>query len=144
MRSCKRSGPAWCIEGTRLSSVTINVNYESHYHYDAGDFLNGYSTLSVVEVGKYGGGFLVFPRYRIAVDVREGDVLTCQSHVDLHGNYPMQIDPATPVRAKRVSFVTYLKHKLGEAPNRLDAPDPVDDWTEGRQIRRRAQISTNA
>jgi hypothetical protein len=56
------------------------------------------------------------PRYRVAVDVREGDVLFNQSHVDLHGNTP--ICPEAP-GAKRVSFVTYLKEMLRRAENKL-------------------------
>lgn len=123
--------PSWVIPDTALSTVTINVNYESHFHFDVGDFRNGYSTLSVVEIGKYTGGFLVFPRYKIAVDVREGDVLMCQSHVDMHGNFALT---RKTTNAKRVSFVTYLKEKLGTTSNRLAGPDPVEEWSDGRRV----------
>jgi len=106
--------PEWRIPGTALSTVTINVNYESCFHLDTGDFKDGYSCLSVVEIGKYDGGYFVMPKHRIAIDVREGDVLLCQSHVDVHGNAP--IVKHTP-DAKRVSFVCYLKHALGRTKN---------------------------
>jgi hypothetical protein len=111
--------PAWSIPGTGLSTITINVNYESRYHLDTGDFDEGYSALTVVEIGSYDGGYFVMPGHRVAIDVREGDVLLCQSHVDMHGNAPIV---KRSDDAKRISFVCYLKHALASAVNRLDAP----------------------
>jgi hypothetical protein len=105
--------PDFTIGDAFLSSVAINVNYESCYHLDHGDLPTGYSTLTAMAVGgTYAGGLLVLPRYRIAIDVQEGDLLCNQSHIDLHGN--------TAVRpgnegAKRLSFVTYLKRLLKHA-----------------------------
>ncbi len=116
-RWCERHSvaPALTIGRTCLSTVTINVNYDSAYHYDGGDLPDGYSTLTAVGVGgPYAGGYLVLPRYRVAVDVRDGDVLFNQSHRDLHGNCPVR--PGAP-GAKRVSFVTYLKKMLRHAVN---------------------------
>ena len=108
--------PAFTIGRTCLSTVAVNVNYESCFHLDRGDMRDGYSTLTAVSVGgSYTGGYLVLPRYRVAVDVREGDVLFNQSHVDLHGNAPIRPDAPG---AKRVSFVTYLKEALRRAENR--------------------------
>jgi hypothetical protein len=118
-----RLHPSWTIPGTALSTVTININYESCYHWDTGDFADGYSTLSVVEQGRYDGGYLVFPKYRLAVDVRERDLLLCQSHIDIHGNTKM----SGSKNRKRVSFVTYLKHKLAETENRLEQPDRTEE-----------------
>lgn len=124
--------PHWVIPGTALSTVTINVNYESAYHYDVGDFKPGYSTLSVVEVGEYDGGFLVFPQYRVAVDIRRGDVILNQSHMDMHGN--TALIPKTE-GARRISFVTYLKHRLAVTINRLDKPDGHStSWFHGRKL----------
>jgi hypothetical protein len=104
------------IGNTCLSTVAINVNYDSCFHYDRGDLDDGYSTLTVVSSGKgYDGGFLVLPKYRVAIDVRPGSVLLNQSHVDLHGNTP--INPLDTY-SKRISFVTYLKKTLRHAVNK--------------------------
>lgn len=102
------------IPGTNLTTVAINVNYESSFHLDTGDLKDGFSTLTVLEVGGYDGGYLVFPRYRVAVDIREGDVILNQSHLLYHGNSP--ITPTTE-GGKRISFVTYLKKKMADASN---------------------------
>lgn len=102
------------IPNTNLTTVAINVNYESSFHLDNGDLPDGFSTLTVLEVGRYIGGYLVFPRYRLAVDVREGDVILNQSHKLFHGNSP--IHPLTD-GSKRISFVTYLKKRMAAAQN---------------------------
>ena len=104
------------IGTTCLSTVAINVNYESHFHYDRGDLDNGYSTLTVISSGQgYVGGFLVLPKYRVAIDIRPGSVLLNQSHVDLHGNTQIRTLDAY---SKRISFVTYLKKTLRHAVNK--------------------------
>jgi hypothetical protein len=124
--------PKWIIPGTAMSTSTLNINYESHYHYDVGDFKSGFSTITVIERGRYTGGLLVFPQYRIAVDVRTGDVGVKQSHLHMHGN--TRLVQETP-GAKRLSFITYLKHKLADVRNRLDDPDAHDDgWRDGVKI----------
>lgn len=109
--------PRFTIGRTCLSSVAVNVNYESYYHLDNGDLPSGYSTLTALAVGgAYEGGLLVLPRYRVAIDIRDGDLLCNQSHIDLHGN--TEVRPLID-GAKRVSFVTYLKRMLMYAK-----PDP--------------------
>jgi len=124
--------PKWAIPGTGMSTTTINYNYESHYHYDVGDFKQGFSTITVIEVGKYSGALLVFPHYRIALDVRTGDVAVKQSHLHMHGN--TKLVPLTP-DAKRISFITYLKHRLADTDNRMTDPDEHDTgWRDGKQL----------
>jgi hypothetical protein len=99
-----------------LTTVAINVNYESCFHYDRGDLDDGYSTLTAVSTGNgYAGGYLVLPKYRVAIDLRPGDILLNQSHADLHGN--TAIIPADH-SSKRISFVTYLKKTLRHATNK--------------------------
>ena len=117
---CRANGvlPRFTIGKTCLSTVAINVNYESCYHFDQGDLPTGYSTLTALGVGgDYRGGELVFPQFRIAVDVRDGDLLCNQSHLDLHGNTAVI---SLNTGAKRISFVTYLKKLLKHATKRPD------------------------
>ena len=108
--------PHFTIGATVLSTVAINVNYDSCFHYDRADYTEGCSTLTAVGVGGgYSGGYIVFPEYALAVDVREGDLLLNQSHKDLHGNTSVEPKDAG---GKRVSFVTYLKKTLKHATNK--------------------------
>lgn len=121
---CRSTGvaPGFTIGSTCLTTVAVNVNYDSCLHWDRGDWRDGYSTLTAIGTGAYAGGEIVFPKYAIAVDVREGDLLVNQSHVDLHGN--RRVD-AIDRGAKRISFVTYLKATLAQARNLAHAQDEL-------------------
>ena len=81
--------PNFKIGNTAFSTVTINYNYRSACHKDQGDFNEGFGNLIVLEKDKccinpcncsYTGGYLGFPRYGIAVDVRQGDFLAMDVH----------------------------------------------------------------
>ena len=105
----------YLIGDTALSTVAINVNYESAYHVDRGDLNEGFSTLTVCEFGTYEGGLYMVPEYGLAIDVREGDLVLSQSHKYWHGN--TKIVPKTE-GARRMSFITYLKGSIPKAVNR--------------------------
>jgi len=104
------------IPGTVLTSVAINCNYRSACHKDIGDLKKGWSTLTVVECGPYEGGLYVLPEYRVAMDVREGDVVFVRSHLQWHGN------TAITGKGKRLSFVVFAKEALCKARKPPDFP----------------------
>ena len=110
--------PELTIPGTVLSTVAVNVNYASCFHRDRGDFKDGYSSVTVLP-GDYDGGLLVFPGYRVAFDVRPLDVIFFQAHVDLHGNTAV-------TRGRRLSLVTYLKHRIAECESAASSPASAD------------------
>ena len=75
------------ITDTAFSTVTINYNYQTATHKDKGDYDKGFGNLIVLEKNKcvenswaYKGGYLGFPQYKIAVDVRQGDFLAMDVH----------------------------------------------------------------
>lgn len=125
--------PAFRINDTSFSSVTVNRNFRTAVHVDAGDFKEGFGNLSVIERGKYNGGYTIFPRYRIGFNVRTGDYLAMNVH-EFHCNTEMtetkeqkkyngslpQIhfeDPSTGTlggekKFTRISFVCYLREKI--------------------------------
>ena len=121
------------IEGTPFSTITVNRNFRTAVHKDAGDF-GGWASLSVLEENKYSGGYFVLPKYRIAIDLRHGDYLLCDVH-NYHGNtelyeteedkkyndeFPQQTFkdnlevgiPGLNNRFTRLSFVCYLREDL--------------------------------
>lgn len=101
--------PEFIIKGTPFSTLTVNNNVApSGIHKDAGDFKEGLGMIAVLRRGKYRGGWLVFPEYRVGVDLQDGDVLFFNSH-DWHG--------VTEVRDaeegwQRISVVFYLREKI--------------------------------
>jgi hypothetical protein len=96
------------IPGTSFSTVTINYNWRTALHKDDGDFKEGFGNLLVLEEGKYEGGYLGFPRYGVAVDVRMGDFLAMDVH-DWHCNTPMK---GMTKDFTRLSVVCYLREKM--------------------------------
>ena len=68
------------IPGTAFSTITINRNFRTALHKDAGDFSGGFGNLTVIERGNYHGGYTVFPQFGVGVDVRSGDFLAMDVH----------------------------------------------------------------
>ena len=102
--------PAFLVPGTVFTTITVNKTFRTAAHYDAGDFSDGLSNLLVLSNnGNYSGGYLVFPEYRIAVNVRPGDLLLVNNHEIMHGNTPIEIDDE---KAERISLVCYLREGM--------------------------------
>lgn len=75
----------WVIPGTSFTTVTVNKNFATACHTDKGDLPEGFGVIAAVCSGQYDGGYLVFPKYRVAVDLGTTDVLLCDVH-EVHGN----------------------------------------------------------
>jgi hypothetical protein len=130
--------PLLHITGTAFSSVTINRNFRTALHQDAGDFREGYGNLSVIERGSYHGGYTLFPQYGIGFNVRTGDFLAMDVHEwhtntklyetaedkkankDLPRIHKDDLETGTmgaEEKFDRVSFVCYLREKLRQCNN---------------------------
>ena len=125
--------PMYQVADTAFSSLTINRNFRTALHKDAGDFAQGYGNLSVIERGKYHGGHTLFPRFGVGFNVRTGDFLAMDVH-EWHCNTEMYEtaedkqfnktlprvhldDPETGTQGAdkpytRISFVCYMRMKL--------------------------------
>ena len=125
------------IHGTPFSTITINRNFRTAVHKDTGDF-GGWACLSVLEENKYHGGLFVMPKYKIAIDMRHGDLLVANVH-EYHGNTELQeteedkqYNDENPQqtykdnlevgvlglnnRFSRISFVCYLREDIINCP----------------------------
>ena len=127
------SKPDYQIPGTAFSTVTVNLNFRTAVHKDAGDFKGGFGNLSVIEWGRYKGGYTLFPRFGIAFDVRTADFIAMDVH-EWHCNTPMYEspedkaynktlpdirarDPTTGLQGseelfQRLTFVCYFREKI--------------------------------
>jgi hypothetical protein len=128
-----RKHKAYQISNTAFSTLTVNLNFRTALHKDAGDYKDGFGNLSVIEWGKYHGGITMLPRFRVGFDVRTGDFLAMDVH-EWHTNsklyeteedkkYNETIpdirtrDPETGVvgadkKFQRLTFVCYFREKL--------------------------------
>ena len=132
------------IPKTSFSTITINRNFRTALHCDAGDYKEGFGNLCVLEQGKYHGGYTVFPQFGVAVDVRHGDFLAMDVHQwhsnteiyetqedkdynqtitsDFHDN-PEVGTAGLYKKYTRISFVCYLREKILQCPDK-DKIDP--------------------
>jgi len=126
------------IPNTSFSTVTINRNFRTALHKDAGDFKGGFGNLTVIERGKYHGGYTVFPQFGIGIDLRNNDFVAMDVH-QWHSNtklYETEEDKLFNSTLKsefkdnpnigtagiyekytRLSFVCYLREKIIKCDN---------------------------
>lgn len=111
--------PDFIIPGTVFSTITVNKNWQTACHYDAGDLKAGFGVMTALRAGRFDGCYLCFPQYRVAVDMQSTDILLADVH-QLHGNTPIKgISP----RFERLSLVFYVREKMkncGSAAEELE------------------------
>ena len=127
--------PMYRIADTAFSTLTVNMNFRTALHKDAGDYEGGFGNLSVIEWGRYHGGETLLPRFGIGFNVRTGDFLALDVH-EWHCNAPIvetkedaaynrtlpdirTRDAKTGVIGsqelyQRISFVCYFREKIQE------------------------------
>ena len=133
------SKPHLKIPKTAFSTITINRNFRTALHRDAGDFKGGFGNLTVIERGKYHGGYTVFPQFGIGINLRNNDFAAMDVH-QWHSNTPiyeteedkaynetLEIDyhdnpdvgtEGLYKKYTRLSFVCYLREKIATCPNK--------------------------
>jgi len=108
--ACERTSPDFVIGETAFTTITVNRNWQTAVHQDAGDYWDGYGVMASIRAGNFGGYYLVFPRFRVAVDMRTSDVLLADVH-EWHGNTPPR---NVRGRHERFSFVFYYREGMDE------------------------------
>ena len=106
-KMCERTSQDFVIKDTAFSTVTVNKNFRTASHYDAGDLKEGFGNLGVLSLGEYEGSITVIPKYGIGLDLKDGDLALFDVH-ELHGN--------TELKKKgwyeRISVVCYYREKM--------------------------------
>lgn len=106
------------MPNTVFSTVTVNRNFRTACHYDAGDLLEGFGNLGVLSTGTYKGGYTVLPKYGVAVNVQNCDLALFDVH-ELHGNTEFIHDKPF----ERISVVCYYRKNMvycGSAKQELE------------------------
>lgn len=106
-KMCEKTSQDFVIKDTAFSTVTVNKNFRTASHYDAGDLKEGFGNLGVLSLGEYEGSITVIPKYGIGLDLKDGDLALFDVH-ELHGN--------TEIKKKgwyeRISVVCYYREKM--------------------------------
>lgn len=110
-RAADKIDPRFLVPETVFTTITVNKSFRTACHRDAGDLNEGLSNLLVLGDGEYTGGYLVFPEYRVAVNVRPGDLLLVNNHEIIHGNTEIKLNHE---KAERISLVCYFREAMLE------------------------------
>ena len=102
------------IPETVFTTCTVNKNFRTAVHKDAGDLEEGFGNLTVLEKSNYEGGYTVFPKFKVAVDVRETDFLGMDVH-EWHGNTEIKSENDDH---ERISVVCYYRKKMYECSSK--------------------------
>jgi len=105
----EQTSPDFYIHETVFTTITVNRNWQTAVHQDAGDYRPGFGVMSVLQAGHYDGCYLCWPAYRVAVDMRTGGVCLADVH-EWHGNTPL----IGRGRFERISCVFYYRAKMVE------------------------------
>ena len=131
MEAAKKMDPRFLVPETPFTTITVNKTFRTAAHRDAGDLNTGLSNLLVLSNnGNYSGGYLIAPEYRVAVNVRPGDLLLINNHDVIHGNTPIVLNDST---AERVSLVCYFREKMLELGSK-EYEDCRYDFVEQRRL----------
>lgn len=147
MDMARKTDAGWIVPGTPFTSITINNSYPTGVHKDDGDLETGFSTIACIRRGDYEGGRLVFPQYRVAVDLQDGDLLLMDAH-QWHGNTRMTCSCGERIQnkfcsycgAERISIVSYYRTRMADCGSPEEEYDRAVENTEKRsQPRKKAE-----
>lgn len=111
MKAARKVDPRFLVPGTPFTTITVNKTFRTAAHYDVGDLNSGLSNLlTLSNDGRYSGGYLIAPEYRVAVNPRPGDLLLINNHDVMHGNTPIVCEEGS----ERISLVCYFREKMLE------------------------------
>lgn len=129
-RVAKKSHPDFLIPGTHFSTLTVNKNFRTAYHRDAGNLEGGTSCMTVFRQGRWTGANLVFPVYRVAVKLDSFDTIIFDPY-EIHGNTPLiQLTP----NAVRCSVVYYFRDKIQHCRSAAEELEIVKNRRQGEQM----------
>lgn len=105
----KEIDPGFLLGDSVYTTITINKNFQTACHYDAGDLKKGFGNIVALSNGvPYEGGYTVFPKYGVAVDLQPGDICLFDPH-ELHGNTEITSESG---KHERVTVVLYFREKM--------------------------------
>ena len=104
---CETIDPRFVVDGTCFTTLTVNKNYRTAEHRDAGDLSQGFSNIAVFSNGrKFSGGHLVLPEFNVEICLRPGDLLFVANHEHIHQNTAITNDDP---ESERLSVVAYAR-----------------------------------
>ncbi len=98
----------YVIGDTAFTTITVNRNFATAVHKDAGDYPEGFGNLIVYREGHYDGSYFCLPEYGVGIDMQNEDVLFADVH-SWHGNTPYENMSEDYMR---IAFVMYYREYM--------------------------------
>lgn len=128
--------PDFVIPETVFTTITVNRNFRTACHFDKGDYQPGFGVMAVLQSGEYGGGYLIFPQYRVALDMRTGGLAMADVHC-AHGNSAMVGKPNEWIR---YSLVLYCRVGMLECKSQIEEVERAKLWADKIAIRHSSKM----
>lgn len=111
-QAANRLDKRFVIDNTVFTTLTVNHNWRTAAHLDAGDLDPGFSNICGFGKG-WSGGELITPEYRAAFNIQPGDMLFVANHTAVHGNAELKAPPGMS-EPDRLTVVSYFREDLFE------------------------------
>lgn len=108
---CEKLDDHFIIGNSVFTTITVNKNFRTAAHRDAGDLNDGFGNMICLGNSKYDGGLLIFPEYRVAVDLRPGDAFLFDPH-EIHGNTEIVPHEGHIDDFERITCVLYAREDM--------------------------------
>ena len=118
--------PDFVIPETVFTTITVNRNFRTACHFDKGDYQPGFGVMTVLQSGEYEGGYLIFPKYRVALDMRTGGLAMADVH-EAHSNSEM-VGKTNPWI--RISLVLYCRVAMLECKSQAEEIERAKQWSD--------------
>jgi len=109
-READKLDPKFLVDDTVFTTLTVNHNWRTACHRDAGDLHEGFSNICGI-TGPDGKGWkgaeFILPEFAIAINLQPGDMLLVNNHGGIHGNDALIGDDND-----RLTLVSYFREKM--------------------------------
>lgn len=99
------------IDNLPFTTTAVNISVRAGYHRDKGDYKDGIGSMAVLMKGTCINWKLVFPEYKVALDIGDRDIILFNPHL-LHGTTEGYGRGEMYKDWNRISVVGYVREKL--------------------------------
>lgn len=126
----EKTSKDFVIPDTIYTTVTVNKNFRTAYHLDARNFEAGMAPMLLMRQGKFEGGLVVMPEWRIAAKLETGDLIFFRNMQDLHGNTKITGMSKDYQRCTLVFYYREEMIKCGTAAQELARAQSGEDYSK--------------
>ena len=115
LKTANETNANYVLWDTAFSTITVNKNFRTALHQDAGDHPDGFGNLFVYREGGWTRGYFTLIEWGVAIDMQNNDMLFVDVH-RFHANDEFEnFDPEKG--DLRISFVLYYRTGLRTCPS---------------------------